>query len=101
MGMLVVWSPRARDRLVEITTYVSRHDVAAAERLWQRLVDATEPLSEHPYLYRPGRVEGTRELVVHANYVVVYRVLADLIEIETVLHTRQLYPKSSTPFSGS
>jgi toxin ParE1/3/4 len=50
------------------------------------------PLAEHPFLFRPGRVPGTRELVAHPNYIIVYRVLVDRVEIVSVLHARQLYP---------
>jgi toxin ParE1/3/4 len=53
---------------------------------------AVQPLAEHPYLFRPGRVPGTWELVAHPNCVVVYRVNADHIEIVNVLHARQQYP---------
>ncbi len=49
-------------------------------------------LPDHPYLYREGRVQGTREAVVHPNYIMVYRVGADLIDILAVLHARQQYP---------
>ncbi|MED7666620.1 type II toxin-antitoxin system RelE/ParE family toxin [Pseudomonas moraviensis subsp. stanleyae] len=44
-----------------------------------------------PHLYRKGRSPGTREIVVHPNYVVIYEV-TDRIEILSVLHTRQEYP---------
>jgi toxin ParE1/3/4 len=53
---------------------------------------AAAQLSEHPFLYRVGRVPGTRETVVHPNYIVVYRVTATAIEIVNILHSRQLYP---------
>jgi len=49
-------------------------------------------LPQHPYLYRPGLVAGTREIVVHPNYVVIYRVTISAIEIINVLHSRQQYP---------
>ena len=51
----------------------------------------TNRIVENPYLYRPGRVAGTREAVVHPNYILVYRVTG-MIEILAVLHARQRYP---------
>ncbi|GBL53588.1 hypothetical protein PCLA_01f0743 [Pseudomonas citronellolis] len=50
------------------------------------------PLAQHPYLYRHGRVPGTREVVVHPNYILVYRIDAECIEVISVLHSRQEYP---------
>jgi len=51
----------------------------------------TSRIIENPYLYRSGRVAGTREAVVHPNYILVYRV-TETIEILAVLHARQRYP---------
>ena len=52
--------------------------------------DAVLPLAKHPFLFREGRVSGTRELVAHPNYIiVVYRVTDEAVEIVNVLHTRQ------------
>lgn len=45
-----------------------------------------------PYLFRLGRVPGTREQVVHPNYIVVYQVGSDVIDILRILHSRQQYP---------
>jgi plasmid stabilization system protein ParE len=45
-----------------------------------------------PYLFRPARVAGTREQVVHPNYIVLYLVGTDVIDILRVLHSRQEYP---------
>ncbi len=45
-----------------------------------------------PFLFRPGRVAGTREHVVHPNYIVVFQVRTDVIDILRVLHSRQQYP---------
>ena len=42
---------------------------------------------------RPGRVEGTRELVVAGTpYIVPYRVKAEIVQIITVLHSAQRWP---------
>jgi plasmid stabilization system protein ParE len=43
-------------------------------------------------MFRLGRVDGTREIVAHPNYIVVYRVVADRIEVTAVVHARRQYP---------
>ncbi|WP_319941302.1 type II toxin-antitoxin system RelE/ParE family toxin [Halomonas hibernica] len=39
-----------------------------------------------------SRVSDTREIGVHPNYLVIYRIATDHITIVNVLHTRQKYP---------
>lgn len=88
----IIWRSRARADLADIIRYIANENPQAARRLNERLESAVLPLAEHPYLHRPGRVPGTRELVAHPNYVLVYRVAAERIEIVNVLHARQEYP---------
>ena len=89
--MLVEWRPLARAQLSEILEYISDRNLVAASELYRNIEAAISALPQHPYLYRFGRVPGTREIVVHPNYLVVYRV-TNRIEIVTVLHARQEYP---------
>lgn len=89
--MLVEWRPEARADLLQILEYMSDRNLAAASELYQAIEAAVSALPQHPYLYRSGRVPATRELVVHPNYLVVYRV-TDRIEVVAVLHARQQYP---------
>lgn len=88
----IVWRAAARADLTQIIRFIAEQDPQAARRLKSRLESVVLPLAEHPYLHRPGRVPGTRELVAHPNYVLVYRVAADCIEVLSVLHSRQEYP---------
>ena len=90
--LLVKWQPQAREALWAILDYLSDRNHYAAEALYKTVEETTEALPQHPYLYRPGRVSGTREAVVHPNYLVVYRVTMDHIAIVDVLHARQEYP---------
>jgi len=60
----------------------------AAEQLRERIEQSVLPAAAHPYLFRPGRRNGTREIVAHPNY----RVLADRIRVIAVIHTRRRYP---------
>ena len=67
-------------------------DVPAAERLLAAIEACAERLPEHPFMFRPGRIGGTREAVVHPNYIVVYQVTASAVEVIGVVHSRQHYP---------
>jgi toxin ParE1/3/4 len=88
----VRWRPAALRDLDTIISYIAADNPAAAEAMLERLETAVLPLSEHPYLFRPGRVAGTRELVAHPNYIIIYRVLSDAVEITKVVHARRQYP---------
>jgi addiction module RelE/StbE family toxin len=87
----VDWRPEARTQLWQTLNYIADRNAVAASQLNAAIEAATSALPLHPYLYRFGKVAGTREIVVHPNYVVVYRV-TDRIEILNLLHARQAYP---------
>ncbi|MEG8247196.1 type II toxin-antitoxin system RelE/ParE family toxin [Pseudomonas paracarnis] len=89
--MLIEWSPAARIELRQIIDYLSHRNPAAALQLKRSIEASVLALSRRPHLYRPGRIGGTREMVVHPNYLVVYKV-TDNIRILSVLHARQRYP---------
>ena len=86
------WRAQARSNMMELIRYIAQEDPRAARKMKDRIESSVLPLSEHPYLYRPGREPGTREIVAHPNYIVVYRIAVDRIEITNVLHSRQEYP---------
>ncbi|HAA40872.1 MAG TPA: type II toxin-antitoxin system RelE/ParE family toxin [Pseudomonas sp.] len=93
--LLVKWRPEAIVALTEIIDYIEQYNAASAASLHRTIVEAAEGLSSMPYGFRQGRLSGTREMVVHPNYLVVYRVM-EQVEILTVLHTRQEYPSEAT-----
>ena len=47
---------------------------------------AVTKLQAHPGMGRAGRVPGTRELVLHKNYIAIYRVRGDDVEILRLHH---------------
>lgn len=49
-------------------------------------------LVDHPSIGRLGRMPGTRELVAHQNYIIVYDVTADNIRILRILHAARQWP---------
>ena len=90
--MKLVWRARALTDLEAIMSYIAERSEPAAERLQSAIEACADGLTRHPFLYRPGRAEGTREAVVHPNYILIYRVGAEAIEIVRVVHSRQQYP---------
>lgn len=89
----IVWKVRAVEDLAKIIRYIAEDNPIAAKRMRQRLSDAVLPVSEHPYLYAvSARMSGCREIVVHPNYLLVYRVSETSIEVLRVLHARRMYP---------
>lgn len=72
--------------------YIAARDSAAAERI-KALIEHHIALARVvPGMGRPGRVEGTRELIVHPNYIVIYRANDTRMTIIRVLHAHQRYP---------
>ncbi len=90
--LTLIWRQSARQELRAIIDYISDRNEAAADRLQAAIHHCAERLPQFPYMYRTGRVPGTREAVVHPNYVLVYRVTADAIEVLSVTHARREYP---------
>jgi toxin ParE1/3/4 len=88
----LVWREKALEQLDTIIDYIREHNEGAAIRLQEAMESCAERLTTHPYSYRPGRVAGTREAVVHPNYLLVYRVHVDRVEIVNVFHARRQYP---------
>jgi toxin ParE1/3/4 len=90
----IVWSPPAIEHLAHLRGYIAQDNPKAANRVAAALLDAVERLAELPNLGRPGRVAGTRELVVPGTpYVIPYRLRGDRLEVIAVFHGRKKWPK--------
>ncbi|MEA3009862.1 MAG: hypothetical protein QOJ91_1554 [Sphingomonadales bacterium] len=90
--MKLVWRAEALADLKSIVEYIGDRNALAASRLHAAIEACAARLRERPLLYRPGRVEGTREAVVHPNYILIYEIGAEAVEITAVVHSRQRYP---------
>ena len=92
--MRVRWLRRALANLEAEANYIAEDDPAAAGRIVQRIFRAIEPLKKNPAMGRPGRVVGTRELVVGGTpYILPYRVRGEAQEILRVFHGARKWPK--------
>lgn len=93
-SLIVVWSPRAVEHLAHLRSHIAHDNPKAANRIASALLEAVERLAELPNLGRPGRVAGTRELVVPGTpYVIPYRLRGDRLEVIAVFHGRRQWPK--------
>jgi len=90
--MRLIWDDSAAADFLGIIDYITLRNESAAARLEEAVGRTLEFLTINPFMYRTGRVPGTREAVVHPNYILIYRVADDLITIIAVLHARQNYP---------
>ena len=88
----VRWASEAAGDLADIISYIEERNPVAAAELLNDILQTVERLPEMPFLFRPGRVPGTREVVIRPNYLVVYKVGASAIEVLRVLHARRQYP---------
>ena len=80
--------------LMAIVDYISDDNPDAAQALKEDIEAKTFRLRKNPRLYRTGRVEGTREMIVRSNYLVVYAEDAHTVTILRVLHAAQQWPQA-------
>lgn len=92
--MRLVWMQSAVGDLREARAYVADDDASAAARLAAQILEVAEALVTTPSLGRRGRVTGTREIAVPGTpYLLVYRLVADGIQVLRVLHGRRSWPQ--------
>jgi len=93
--MQVLWLDRAAADLAELFDYLLERNPGAALRVLSAIQGQVLMLGDHPGLGRPGRVPGTRELVVaRTPYIVAYTVdhRVDAVIVLRVLHGARLWP---------
>jgi addiction module RelE/StbE family toxin len=92
----VVWTPEALQDRIDIWDYIATDNPPAAVRMDTLFSESASRLTEQPKLGRPGKVPGTRELVVHEHYRLVYEIASDsdTVWILTLIHTARLWPQA-------
>jgi toxin ParE1/3/4 len=84
--MAIKWTKAALSSVDEIAAYIAKDNPARASSFVLELQDAVAKLQTHPGMGRAGRVLGTRELVLHKNYIAIYRMRSDDVEILRLHH---------------
>src|ERR1039457_6724317 len=92
--MTLLWSPESIHDLLALRAHIAEHDPAAAKRVALHILYCVEHLlSENPKLGAPGRVPGTRELVIPKTpYIAPSPVGSSRIEIPRVSPAPRRWP---------
>jgi toxin ParE1/3/4 len=90
----ISWTALAVSHLRSAYEYIAEDNPKAADTILERIFSAVEFLEKHPLLGRPGRVEGTRELVILGTpLIVACRPLRGRVEVLAVLHAARKWPE--------
>ena len=91
--MQVKWTRQALINLNDAVEYIAGDNPVAARKVAQRAWDSSQLLALQPRIGRPGRVQGTRELVISGlPYVLPYIQKGNTIYILRVMHTSMIWP---------
>ena len=93
--MKVVWTPEALQDRTDIWDTIAADSPTAAVRIDELFSNAAARLTQHPLLGKPGKVSGTRELIPHESYRLVYEVSGETVWILTLIHTSRRWPPIS------
>ena len=94
--MIPIWSPQAIADLVALRAYIEEDNPAAAQRIAVHILRNVESLlSNRLQMGGPGRVPGTRELVIPRTPLIVpYRLVGNTIQILRVSHGARRWPET-------
>ena len=84
--MALKWTKTALRSVDDIAGFIAKDNPSRATSFVQEQKDGVTKLQAHPGMGRAGRVPGTRELVLHKNYIAIYRVRDDDVEILRLHH---------------
>ncbi len=82
MPVKLVWTPQAREDLIEIYTYIGLDNPSAAERVYDAVQAKTESLVDYPRVgaRRPDIRTSTR-ILIEGPYLVLYETHPDNDEV--------------------
>ena len=92
-NMAVKWTKKALADLATILEYIAHDNPERARTFASEIKAKVTHLANFPGMGRPGRVLGTRELVIHENYIVPYRVSGGIVVVARVQHVARKWPK--------
>lgn len=95
--MRVYWTSAAEQDRADIIDYIGQENLLAAIRMDELFAEAAEGLAAHAHLGKAGRVPGTRELIPHESYRLLYEVQGDTVWILALVHMARMWPPQGRP----
>lgn len=92
--MRVFWASAAEQDRAAIIDFIAEDNPLAAIRMDELFAEAAGRLAEHPHLGKAGQISGTRELIPHESYRLVYEVQDDTVWVLALVHTARMWPPS-------
>lgn len=86
--MELKWTRGALQNLDSIASYIAQDSPIRAQSFILELKEKVESLRDFQ-IGQAGRVLGTKEYVLHKNYIVIYRVKNDQLQILRIQHAAQ------------
>ncbi len=90
--MRIFWAKRARLARNALIEFIAQDNALAAIEIDDTITAASRRLAEFPLMGKAGRIAGTRELIVHEHYALVYELENDSLTILMVLHSSRQWP---------
>ena len=90
--MKVVWTPDAEQDRADIWDYIAADNPKAAARMDKIFSDATARLITHPRIGKTGKIPGTRELIPHESFRLVYEIEGLTVWVLALVHTARRWP---------
>ena len=90
--MKITWTPEAENDRLEIFLFIAADNPLAAIHMDERFGETAAGLAEFPHAGRNGISPGTREVLPHESYRLVYEIKEGEVIILTLTHTSRLWP---------
>ncbi|WP_433768151.1 type II toxin-antitoxin system RelE/ParE family toxin [Pseudomonas putida] len=93
--MKIIWTKEAAQDRADIWDYLYAVNPKAAIDMDNRFSDAVSRLGQYPEHGHAGIIPGTRELIPHQSYRIVYEQALGAIWILALVHTSRQWPQSN------
>ncbi|MDP2822612.1 MAG: type II toxin-antitoxin system RelE/ParE family toxin [Sulfuritalea sp.] len=90
--MRVIWTPEAEQDRADIWDYIATDSPRSAVKMDELFSKAGGRLADHPKLGRTGRIPGTREIIAHKSYCLVYEIEQETVWVLALVHTARQWP---------